>query len=273
MRAGRPPIHALRFAAALALAATRAHAADQADAELAKQLANPVASLITVPFQQNLDCCFGPLNGARYTLNIQPVIPFALSGDWNLITRTIVPVIHQNRTSPAGGDATGLGDITQSFFFSPKTGHGLILAAGPVILWPTGTSDLGSGKWGAGPTALIAQQTEGGYIFGVLANHVWSVADAGGSNRPDVSSTFIQPFVSWTSRTATTVNIDAESTYNWRDGQWSIPLNLTVSHLYRLGSQRVSLGGAVRIYVARDAVAPADPAWGLRFTATLLFPE
>jgi len=255
-----------------ALAASTAKA-QESDADVAKKLSNPVASLISVPFQGNYDCCFGPLNGGRYTLNIQPVIPFALSDNWNLILRTIVPVIHQNRTSPTNGAADGLGDTTQSFFLSPQMPGGLILAAGPAFLWPTGTSELGTLKWGAGPTVLIAKQTPGGYIYGVLANHIWSFADAGGGNRPNVSSTFVQPFLSWTSPTATTLSINSESTYNWQDGQWSIPINMSVSHLYKFGTQRVSLGAGVKIYAARDAVGAADPAWGLRLIATFVFPK
>jgi hypothetical protein len=258
---------------AAALAAAPAARAQESDADLAHKLNNPVAAMISLPFQGNYDCCYGPENGARYVLNIQPVVPFKLTDQWNLIVRTIVPVIHQNRVSPADGASSGFGDTTQSFFFATET-HGLTWAVGPAILWPTGTSGLGAGKWGAGPTVLLLKATSTGYTVGVLANHVWSMGDAGGgASRPAVSSTFVQPFLAWTSRNATTINLNTESTYNWEDGQWSIPINLSVSHLYKFGTQRVSLGGGVRVYAARDAVKPADPAWGLRFTATLLFPQ
>jgi hypothetical protein len=166
--------------------------------------------------------------------------------------------------------AQGLGDTTQSFFFSPKASHnGLVWAIGPAFLWPTGESELGTKKWGAGPTALILKQ-QGGYTYGVLANHIWSYADLGDNDRSSVSSTFIQPFLSWTSPTATTIGLNTESTYNWKTKQWSIPVNLTVSQLVKFGSQRVSLGGGARVYAARDGTGPE---WGLRFTATLLFPK
>ena len=244
--------------------------AQESDAELAKKLANPVASLISVPLQTNYDCCFGPDEGGRYTLNIQPVVPLSLNDDWNLIIRTIAPVIYQERTSPTTGSASGLGDITQSFFFAPKASHnGLIWAVGPAFLWPTGEDELGTKKWGAGPTFLVLKQ-QGGTTYGVLANHIWSYADLDDNHRGDVSQTFVQPFLSWTSHTATTVGINTEASYNWRSEQWSIPVNLSVSHLYKFGGQRVSLGGGAKIYAARDGTGPE---WGLRFIATFLFPE
>jgi hypothetical protein len=171
--------------------------------DLAKKLQNPVSSLISVPFQSNFDFGLGPSHsGWRYTLNIQPVIPISLGEDWNLISRTILPVISQHNAigAPieAGGDEVediqskkrtavdvnqdGLGDTVQSFFFSPvKPGPGGIIAGlGPVFLLPTATEDLlGSGKWGAGPTAVLLKQTVG-WTYGILASHIWSIAYAVG---------------------------------------------------------------------------------------------
>jgi hypothetical protein len=255
---------------AAALAAPSLVQAQESDAELAKKLSNPVASLISVPLQFNYDEGFGPDKGGRYTLNVQPVVPVSLNENWNLIIRTIVPIVYQERTSPTTGVAQGLGDVTQSFFFSPaQSKNGLIWAIGPALLWPTGESEIGTKKWGAGPTFLILKQ-QGGTTYGVLANHIWSYADLGHNDRADVSSTFIQPFLSWTSPKATTVGINAESTYNWKTKGWSIPVNLSVSQLYKFGQQRVSLGGGVRVYAARDGTGPE---WGARFTATFLYPK
>ena len=162
---------------------------DQA-AELAKQLQNPVASLISIPFQNNFDFNLGPNgDGFKYTLNFQPVIPVSLSKDWNLIIRTIVPIISQHDVIP-NTSQSGLGDITQSFFFSPKKPvGGLILGFGPVLLYPSATNDLlGSEKWGAGPTGLVLKQT-GGWTYGLLFNHIWSYA--GDDDRTYVSATFL----------------------------------------------------------------------------------
>jgi hypothetical protein len=257
-------------AAGLAALPVLAHA-QESEHDLAVKLSNPVANLISVPLQFNYDCCLGPVDGGRTVLNIQPVVPFTLNDRWNLIVRTIVPVIYQERTSPSVGPASGLGDTTQSFFFSPKAPvHGWILAAGPAVLLPTGESELGTKQWGAGPTVLALKQ-EHGFTYGVLANHIWSFADLGdNTGRPDVSSTFVQPFLSWTSPTATTLGINSEASYNWQSGQWSIPINLSITHLYKVGAQRVSLGGGARVYPAHDGTGPE---WGLRFIATLLYPR
>src|SRR5687767_6451692 len=168
--------------------------------DLAKQLQNPVASLISVPFQYNVDFNGGANDdGTRHVLNIQPVIPFSLNDDWNLIVRTIMPVIYQDDIVNDGGSSQfGFGDITQSFFFSPKkpTAGGMIWAVGPVFLWPTGTNDsLGGEQWGAGPTALLLWQ-KGPWTYGGLVNHIWSYA--GDDDRGDISTTFLQPFLTHT---------------------------------------------------------------------------
>jgi hypothetical protein len=143
---------------------------DEAD-QLAKQLSNPVSSLISVPFQANEDFNIGPANGTRFTLNIQPVIPISISKDWNLIVRTILPVISQTDVFGHSGTQSGLGDTTQSFFFSPKAPGpgGLIWGLGPVGYYPTNTNDLlGSDKWGLGPT-FVGLVQKGGWTVGIQA--------------------------------------------------------------------------------------------------------
>jgi len=239
-------------------------------AELAKKLQNPVASLISVPIQNNWDFGYGSVNAMRYTANVQPVIPFSLSKDWNLITRTIVPIIYAEGTTPGASSKFGLGDTLQSFFFSPKapTSGGWIWGAGPVALWPTSTDDaLGVGKVGAGPTALMLRQ-QNGWTYGALANHLWSFAGQGSS--ADVNATFIQPFVSYTTKTFTTFGLNTESSYDWNNRQWSVPVNLSVSQLLKIGKQPVqfALGGK---YYAEGP--QGGPDWGLRFSVTFLFPK
>ena len=226
-------------------------------AELAKKLQNPVADLISVPIQNNWDFGIGPANAMRYTANIQPVIPFSLTKDWNLITRTILPVIYASPPISGGRSAWGLGDTTQSFFLSPKEPiHGWILGAGPVFLWPTATdSALGSGKWGAGPTGVALRQ-EHGWTYGALAN-IWSYAGWGNSS---VNATFLQPFISRTTKTYTTFGLNTEWTYDWTSHQWTVPLNLFVSQFLKIGKTPVQFQIGGRYY----ADAPAGgPNWTL----------
>jgi hypothetical protein len=244
-----------------------APAADS-DAELAKKTQNPVASLISVPLQNNWDFGIGPADAMKYTLNIQPVIPVSITKDTNLIIRTIVPVIYQEATVAGGDSHSGLGDTTQSFFISPvKPVDGWIVGAGPVFLYPTGAQALGTEKWGAGPTAVVLKQ-ESGWTYGILANHLWSFA--GPSGRQDVNATFLQPFAGYTTKTYTTLTLNTESTYDWVNRQWTVPINLMLSQLLKIAGQPISLQAGYRYY----ADAPdGGPDWGLRFTVSLLFPK
>jgi len=250
------------------------------EAELAKKLANPIASLISVPLQSNWD--FGIeapdavkkipglhfRDAYRYTLNVQPVIPISISKDWNLIVRQIVPIIHAESPIKELDDRTGLGDIVQSFFFSPKepTSSGWIWGAGPVILYPSGTDELSAHKWGAGPTVVLLKQ-EKGWTYGILANHIWSFS---GGGETDISNTFLQPFLSYTTKSHTTFSLNTESTYDWENSEWTVPINLMVAQLVMLGGMPMQFQVGGRAYAERP---DGGPDWGLRFTVTFLFPK
>ena len=237
-------------------------------AELAKKLQNPVASLISVPIQNNWDFGIGPEDAMRYTANIQPVIPFSISEDWNLITRTIMPVIYAEEPVKGFGDKSGLGDILQSFFFSPrKPVGGWIVGGGPALLYPTATdSALGTGKWSAGPS-VVALRQEHGFTYGALVNHLWSYA--GWGDRA-VNATFLQPFFAYTTKKNTTFSINTESTYDWEGSQWTVPLNAAVSQLVKVGKQPIQFQVGARYYAEKP---DGGPDWGLRFSVTFLFPE
>lgn len=235
--------------------------------ELAKALSNPVAALISVPIQYNYDETWGG-DGYRHQVNLQPVIPISISEDWNLISRTILPVVYQKDVVP-GTDQAGIGDITQSLFFSPKepTKSGVIWGVGPVMLLPTGTDDMGADTWGAGPTFVVLKQ-DGPWTYGALLNHI---VDVGGERkRVDISSTFLQPFLTRGIGQGQTLGANFESSYDWEAEQWTLPLNLSYSKVSKIGGQMVSYQGGLRAYVDKPA---GGPDWGLRFAFTLLFPR
>lgn len=246
-----------------------ANAGEDDHADLAKQLSNPVASLVSVPLQLNWDTGIGPKDADRTTLNIQPVLPFSISDDWNLISRTILPVTYLESPAPGVESAFGLGDVLQSFFFSPKQPvGGWILGGGPVLLLPTATEDAFKSKqWGLGPS-VVALRQQGGLTYGALVNHVWGLNDP--DDREQISSTFLQPFIARTTPTAVTFSANVESSYDWNAEQWTVPINVMVSKLTSIGKQKASFQVGGRYY----AEAPeGGPDWGLRFNVTFLFPK
>ncbi len=261
----------LPFLAGASIAAQTEPGQDSAD--LAKQLSNPVASLVSVPFQTNWDFGVGPGpdNDTRFLLNFQPVMPFALNKDWNLIARVIVPYLSQPPLAPGGFSASGIGDFLVSGFISPAQPKRFIWGIGPALSLPVATeSTLGSGQWAAGPTGLILKQS-GPWTYGALASQVWSYA--GDDSRPSVSQLYLQPFGSYTTAKATTFNLSSETTANWNASSgntWTVPIIVQVSQLLRLGRRPISVGVAYGNYVESP---DGGPNWKFRASVTLLFPK
>lgn len=237
--------------------------------ELAKKLANPISNLVSVPFQFNHDDGYEP-EGSRTYVNVQPVVPISINDHWNMISRTIVPVVYQEGLVPGEGDQFGLGDTTQSLWFSPKepTASGWIIGVGPAFLLPTATDDLlGTEQWAAGPTAVVLKQTHSGWTYGALVNQLWSFA--GEDDRDDVSSLFLQPFLTKALGQGRTLSFNFESSYDWEHEQWTVPFNVGYSKVTKIGTQMMSWQVGARYFFETPE---GGPDWGLRATITLLYP-
>jgi len=241
-------------------------ATDQAT-DLAKQQQNPISSLISVPLQGNWDFGLGDRDATGTLFNIQPVVPFGVSRSTNLVLRVILPLASQ----PGSGDArvNGVGDVVMTAFFSPAKSGRVTWGAGPVVLLPTATNNaLGSEKFGVGPSAVVLTQP-GPWTIGLLFNHIWSTS--GASDREDVSSTFLQPFVNYNLGNGLAVGAVLEATANWNaDEHWTAPLVFTVSKVARLGNRPVN-------FVAGAGPTLASPeggsTWRFRVMAVFLFPR
>jgi hypothetical protein len=236
--------------------------------ELAKKLANPIANLISVPLQNNVDVGIGDMNGTRNTLNVQPVIPFSISENLNLITRWVQPVISQKNISGLGSSEFGLGDAVVSAFLSPATPKkGLVWGVGPVLLVPTGTNDfMASKKFGVGPTAVALVQTKG-ITFGGLINQIWSVA--GDEFTSDVNQLFFQPFFTYNWKSGAGLGCNFEITQNWEASNTTVWFNPQLSALTSLGKQKTQLFVGPRFNLAAPDYSKAD--FGIRAGAVFLF--
>ena len=248
----------------------RGGASRPADEDLAKQSQNPIADLVSVPFQSNTNFNAGPFNRTQEVLNIQPVVPLHLNANWNLITRTIVPVMSQ--PSPIfNSNTNGIGDITEELFLSPTHPGPLIWGVGPVFTVPSATDPiLGQGKVLFGPTVVLLT-TPGHWVIGVLANNQWSVG--GNPLRRSVNEMLVQPFVNYNLPHGWFLTTSPVITADWLAApgqQWTVPVGGGLGRVFKLGDQPVSM------YVSAyyNAIRPdAAPNWQLRAELSLLFPE
>jgi hypothetical protein len=266
--------HTAIYASLLATALSMpAHAGMSAE-ELAKLAQNPVGNLISLPMQNNTNFNVGPQNGTQNILNIQPVIPFSVDDDWNVITRTIFPIITQPGMAPGESQTTGLGDIQLSAFLSPsKPGPGgLIWGAGAITQMPSNTNDqLGNDRWGLGPTAVVLRIEKGSpWVYGALANNVWSV---GSGNSSSYNNFLLQPFVNYnfpegfylTSAPIVTANWNADN-----DNRWTVPLGGGIGKIFHIGKLPVN----TQLSAYYNVVTPDNGAdWQLRFQVQLMFPK
>jgi hypothetical protein len=246
--------------------------------KLRKEVQNPVASLISVPVQENWNFGIGPNDRTQNVLNLQPVIPISVAENWNLIIRWITPVVYQpvdipQKTGPAAqAGYYGLGDMQPAFFFSPKKVSKLIWGVGPQLLLPTATKTgvLGQGKLGLGPTAVALVQP-GKWTLGVLVNNVWSVA--GNSSQPNVNQFLLQYFINYNLQKGWYITWQPTLTANWEatnGGRWVVPFGGGVGRIMRLGAQPVSLTAQ---FYGNAIHPPGASPWGMRLQISFLFPK
>jgi hypothetical protein len=242
----------------------------QGTSEIAKQAQNPIASVISVPLENDFYPHTGVDKEDSYVLEMKPVVPFKLSSDWNLITRTIIPIIQVPDLSPTIQGTSGLGDIQTSLFFSPAKVGKVIWGAGPVISLPTATEDiLETKKTSIGPTA-VALTIQGHWLFGALVQNLFSVA--GPSERPDVNQMLLQPFVNYNMRHGWYLTSSPIITSNWEvsNNRWTVPVGGGVGRIVHFGKIPVSTYAQVFRNVERP---DGTTSWSARFQMQFLFPK
>ena len=266
----------LHTAARLALAgglclATTAQAELSAE-ELAKLAQNPVGNLVSVPFQNNANYNVGPLSGNQNVLNIQPVIPVSINAEWNIITRTILPVISMPALSPSTERENGIGDVQFTAFLSPAVPGHWIWGVGAIAQLPTNSNGLGNKNWGLGPTAVLLRLEKGNpWVYGGLINNVWSLSSdkAGGA----YNNGLLQPFLNYnfaggaylTSAPIVTVDWQAPSSQ-----RWTVPVGGGIGKILHLGKLPVN----TQLSAYYNVVHPDDGAnWQLRFQVQFMFPK
>lgn len=268
------PLPLPSLCAAMALAAATVAHAEVSTEDLAKLAQNPVGNLISVPFQNNTNFNVSPRDGTQNILNIQPVYPIEVNRDWNVITRTILPLIWQPGFAPGESTTFGLGDVQLSAFLSPSqpTAQGIIWGAGAVVQAPTDTNGLGNKNWGLGPTAVVLRIEKGSpWVYGALANNVWSLSSDGRGG--SYSNFLLQPFLNYNFPGGTYLTTAPIVTADWKadsDQRWTVPLGGGVGRIFHLGKLPVNTQASVYYNV----VHPDNAAnWQLRLQVQLMFPK
>jgi len=240
--------------------------------DLAKESQNPVANLISVPFNSNFNFNYGIQNKTQYILDIKPVVPISMSPKWNLITRTIIPIIHQPELMPSGGYVKGIGDINPSFYISPAHPGAVIVGVGPTFILPTATNkQLGQGKYSVGPSLVVLTMPKS-WVIGFLTSNFWSFA--GDSSRPNVNSFSLQYFINYNFPHGWFLTSAPVITANWNASskeRWTVPFGIGGGRVFKIGGQ--ALNASIQAYdnVITPSQVGAD--WQLQLNFSLLFPE
>lgn len=251
-------------------------AATGSQANLAQQANNPIANMISVPLQYNGNFNIGPYDRDQHVFTIQPVIPFELSKDWLLVTRWVLPIIDQPDISQNSGSTFGIGDLNPALFFSPSsklTGlpEELVFGFGPNFSVPTSSDDdLGSDKWGLGPTAL-AVYSKDKWLVGALTSNTWSLGD----NGDEINSFLFEPFVTYNLTEEWYLIVDPVITADWNapsSERWVVPVGGGAGKTFEIGKQAMNTN-LQAYYNVGNSADEAGPDWTLVFTLQFLFPK
>jgi hypothetical protein len=246
-------------------------AAEESNTDLAKKTQNPVADLISIPLQNNMNFGIGPNNRMQNVLNVQPVIPISLNREWNLITRTIMPIIKQPDLATTKDDTWGLGDVNFSAFLSPADSGSFIWGIGPSVQFATGTHDsTGTRKWAAGPS-VVGLSIQGPWVAGALFQQIWSFA--GNNDRADISQALVQPFLNYNLPNGWYLTSSPIITANWEatnGNKWTVPVGGGFGKVFRIGKLPFNANCG---YYANVVRPDPGPDWTLRLQIALLLPK
>ena len=246
--------------------------------ELAKAAQNPIANMISLPFQNNTNLSIGPNNQTQNVLNIQPVLPFKINDEWNLITRTILPVTSQPSfltgqdpvTGQNRGRIDGIGNTVFTAFLSPINSGAIMWGAGPQVMIPASVNAVGSKKWALGPAAVVLT-TPGKWVLGALVSNLWST---GGAGDQDINMLTVQPFINYNISDGWYVVTAPIITANWEadhDHQWTVPLGGGVGKIFHIGKQAINAQLSVYNNIATPDDYGAD--WQIRTQVQFMFPK
>jgi hypothetical protein len=240
--------------------------AQQTPAEIAQNLENPIYDQVSIPLQNNYDCCLSPGGGYKYTLNIEPVIPMGRIGAVEVISRTIFPIVYQSTAGAALDGHAGAGDTTQGFYFGMEHGRGLYYGGGPIFVIPSNDAINSSSQWAVGPTFAMGARS-GPISASFIFWHYWSFAGKDGAAA--VSKTRLQPSFSYTFPESTTLKVGVDADYDWVKRSWSLPFHGGVSHVFKVREHTFQLALEGKAFAA----TPKGPQAGARLTATWVFPR
>jgi len=220
--------------------------------EVNKKMTNPTSNLWYLNFQQNnyrLD--MGEDQGDRWNsnLNFQPVMPVALTEDYNLVTRPVIPLFisqpHPNSENPTEVDrTTGLGDITLMFNIAarPHLSGNWLLGLGPTFIFPAASTDAtGQGKWQVGPSGIVGYLSKN-WILAAFVQQWWSFA--GDDSRASTNWMNLQPIATYFLHDGWSIGYSGNILANWEvngDNRWTVPIGLGVSKVVKFGKLPVKI--------------------------------